>query len=243
MLDFNHRLKPGAVSEVVNRALDVALDAQPEKPRAYLGASSLGDICDRRIQYQSEGVAPDHPFPPRLRRIFARGHLLETRSAEELMAAGFGLERTKPDGRPHGFSALDGRFRGHVDGVLRTAPLAMTLPAIWEHKALKADAWRRVAAKGMAIGAPHYAAQVATYQAYLGMTAPALFTVTNADTMELYHELVPFDAGLAQRSSDRAVRIVRASEAGERMPRFAASRGQIECRFCNFRDRCWEIDR
>ena len=44
---------------------------------------------------------------------------------------------------------------------------------------------------------------------------PALFTAINKDTAELHHELVPFNAELAQRMSDRAVRILRATDAGE----------------------------
>lgn len=242
MLDFNLRLKPGDVSEAVNAALDRAMDARPEERRSYLGASALGDECDRRIQYQSEGLVPDHPSQPRMRRIFERGHLLEARAAGELQAAGFGLQRHDPQGEAFGFTALGGRFQGHIDGRLVEAPVAMTLPALWEHKALKAEAWRKVAGKGVAIATPKYAAQVAIYQAYLGLPAPALFTATNADTMEMHHELVAFDAGLAQRMSDRAVRIVKATQAGQRMPRFTAARGHVECRWCGFRDRCWEID-
>lgn len=48
---------------------------------------------------------------------------------------------------------------------------------------------------------------------------PALFTAINKDTAELHHELVPFNASLAQRMSDRAVKVITASEAGELLPR------------------------
>ena len=49
----------------------------------------------------------------------------------------------------------------------------------------------------------------------LGISAaPAVFTAINKDTAEMHHELVPFDAALAQRMSDRAVRILRASATG-----------------------------
>jgi hypothetical protein len=37
--------------------------------------------------------------------------------------------------------------------------------------------------------------------------------------MEIYAELVPFDAALAQRMSDRAARVISATEAGELLPR------------------------
>ena len=61
----------------------------------------------------------------------------------------------------------------------------------------------------MAAAKPIYAAQVALYQAYMGLTeAPALFTAVNKDTSELHHELVPFDAAVAQawlRNSNTAL--------------------------------------
>ncbi len=71
---------------------------------------------------------------------------------------------------------------------------------------------------------------------------PALFTAINKDTAELYFELVPFDAALAQKASDRAVNILKASEAGEHLPRHTADPEHFECRFCAYRTRCWEVD-
>ena len=73
--------------------------------------------------------------------------------------------------------------------------------------------------------------------------APALFTAINKDTAELHHELVAFDAGLAQRMSDRAVRILRATDAGELLPRVAATRDFLDCRFCPWAERCWSLPR
>ena len=69
----------------------------------------------------------------------------------------------------------------------------------------------------------------------------ALFTAINKDTTELYHELVPFNAALAQEMSDRAVFILRAVESGETMPRVSADPNYYECRFCAYRHRCWEV--
>ena len=57
----------------------------------------------------------------------------------------------------------------------------------------------------------------------------ALFTAVNKDTAELHHEPVPFDGALAQRMSDKGVRIIRATEAGELLPRIAQSADFHEC--------------
>ena len=67
----------------------------------------------------------------------------------------------------------------------------------------------------------------------------AIFTALNADTMEIYTELVPFDDALAQRMSDRAVKVITATEAGELLPRAFHDPTHFECRMCAWQDRCW----
>ena len=94
--------------------------------------------------------------------------------------------------------------------------------------------------QGLAISKPIYAAQVAIYQAYLELHEhPAIFTALNADTMKIYTELVPFDAALAQRMSDRAAKVITATEAGELLPRAFVDQTHFECRMCAWQDRCW----
>ena len=111
----------------------------------------------------------------------------------------------------------------------------------------KADDGAVRLAKGVTVAKPVYAAQIALYQAYMEASVPgisansALFTAINKDTAELHHELVPFDAELAQRMSDRAVRILRATDAGDLLPRIATSRDFFECRFCPWAERCWGL--
>ena len=68
---------------------------------------------------------------------------------------------------------------------------------------------------------------------------PALFTAINKDTQEIWFELLPFDGGLAQRMSDRAVRVITATSAGERLPRHTTTPTHLECKFCAWQDRCW----
>lgn len=46
---------------------------------------------------------------------------------------------------------------------------------------------------------------------------------------------------IAQRMSDRAVRILQATDAGGLLPRIATSRDFHECRMCPWADRCWGL--
>src|SRR5690606_32956317 len=97
-------------------------------------------------------------------------------------------------------------------------------------KTMNARNWRACVKDGVTKSKPVYAAQIAIYQAYMESTVPgiaanpALFTAINKDTAELHHELVPFDAERAQTASDRAVRILAATDAGELLPRVATNR-------------------
>jgi hypothetical protein len=60
--------------------------------------------------------------------------------------------------------------------------------------------------------------------------------------MDIYAELVPFDAALAQRMSDRGVKVIAATEAGELLPRAYLDATHFECKFCAWQDRCWRTN-
>ena len=237
------------IAAAIDRALVARNDAQV--PRTYVSTSGLGRACLRQIQYDYLAVPKDEgrDFEPRTLRIFEAGHRGEDIVADWLRLAGFDLRTERADGRQFGFSALDGRFKGHIDGCLVAGPVPLAYPALWENKALGAASWKDVVKRGLTLSKPVYAAQIALYQAYLELPNPALFTALNRDTMELYSELVPFDPSLAQTMSDRAVEVVRSSDARELLPRVAQERTSVLCRggrsagewhgACAWQDRCW----
>jgi len=252
MLDFNHKPK---LAELVNAAIDAALIAERAAmpPRDYLGGSRLGHPCERALQFEFTGAPMDEgaDFDGQHLRIFAIGHALEDLAVRWLRGAGFDLYTRRSDGEQFGFSVAGGRIRGHVDGILAGGPElpGLAYPALWECKTMNARNWRETVAKGVAVAKPVYAAQIALYQAYMegsiaGISAsPALFTAINKDTAELHHEPVAFDAALAQATSDRAVRILRATDAGELLPRIAHEPEFHECRMCLWSRRCWSLPR
>lgn len=244
LLDFNHREKKPDFADAVNALIDAALTAENagRPARDYLGGSRLGDACQRRLQYEYLKVAKDDgaDFTGRSLRIFALGHVLEDLAIDWLRKAGFDLRTRNRHGEQFGFSAAGGRLQGHADGVIVAAPNGMAVPALWECKSANAKNWRDIARRGVVKAKPIYAAQIALYQAYLGLTeAPALFTAINKDSCEIWHELVPFDAERAQAASDKAVRILRACDAGELLPRHTEDPEHFECRFCAWKERCW----
>ena len=241
MLDFNSF---SSLSERVTALIDIGLQRKhaQQSVRDYLGASRLGAACERALQFEYAKAPVDHgrEYNGRLLRIFERGHLMEDCMIVWLREAGFDLRTQKADGGQFGFSDAHGRLRGHIDGVIVGGPEGFRYPALWENKCLGTKSWRELKAKGLAVAKPVYAAQVALYQAYLQLHEhPALFTAINADSMDIYLELVSFDAALAQRMSDRAVKVISATEAGEQLPRGFSDSTHFECRMCQWQDRCW----
>jgi hypothetical protein len=248
MLDFNSHVK---FHENVARHIDLALIAERDQQssRQYLGASRLGVACARALQYEfvQAPVDLERTLPGRTLRIFEVGHVLEDLAIRWLRIAGFEIYTRRQNGGQFGFAVAKGRVRGHVDGIIANGPaeLGMRYPSLFECKTMNDKNWRDCVKRGVALSKPVYATQIAIYQAYMepavpGISAnPALFTAINKDTQELYFELVPFDAALAQRGSDRAVQILQATDAGELLPRIAHDSSHYECRWCNWQDRCW----
>lgn len=239
MLDFNARAtKEGRFLNLI----DQAITGQPERRREYLGASGIGEPCARRLQYEYQGAPKDDgsEFSARTMRIFHRGHQGEEWMIEWIRAAGFNL-RTDKNGRQFGFSDCDDRFKGHIDDVIVEGPNGFSYPALWENKVLGSKGFGQLVEHGVAKAYPKYAAQLATYQAYMQLAEnPEFFTAVNADTMEIHLELVPFNAALAQECADKAARVLAACDHGEVLPQASDDPDGFVCRFCNYKKRCWD---
>jgi hypothetical protein len=240
MIDFNLTL-----SEQVNQLIDENLQVKRarEVPREYLGASRLGINCSRALQYQYMNVPTDEQLSGRAIRIFEIGHEFEKLTLNWLRDAGFAIvTESQLDGQAFGFTTADGRIQGHLDGVIEQSPIEkIKCPAIWECKSMNAKSWKQTVEQGVKKAKPIYYVQIVLYQAYMSLFEnPALFTAVNKDTAEIYHELVEYDGKIAQEASDKGVNILRATLAGETLPRFTNNPDHFECRFCNWRKHCWK---
>ena len=115
--------------------LHIEDEAKKEKPRGYVGASSIGDDCERKLWYQLN--KPEYARERKAELILAAndGH-----RGEDLFASyvrkidGVELVTHGADGRQLGFSDLDGGFKGHCDGLITGLPQAPKTRHVWEHK-------------------------------------------------------------------------------------------------------------
>lgn len=212
--------------------------------RKYLGASSLGDPCSRKIQYRYMGVQPDADkgFPAKTLRTFSLGHAIEDLMVMYFKDAGFDLRTSHSmKDEQFGFAIADGEIRGHIDGVICSGPLDVSYPMLWECKSANDKKFKEFVSKGVKEANPVYAAQVALYQTYMNLDEnPCVFSVLNKNTSEVYIELVPYDKELAQKISDKAVQILEATKCNDILPRIAQSDDFYLCKFCDYRKTCWE---
>jgi hypothetical protein len=246
VLDFNKRTHreqaaSDAINDIVAKGLAAKRALQPR--RDYLGASAIGAECARQLQFELAG-APRWSEPGTETLVkFDLGHMTEEMSRFHFIDAGFQLVTKSPrTGASYRFTQLDGRFAGTPDGVFIGGPPVLSYPCLWEHKGVGAKTFREIEKHGLKKARPRYYTQVAVYQAYLQLTDhPAVFTVTNLDSGERLHLLIPFDAEEAQRATDLAVQVIKATDAGELLPRPFADETDFRCKFCAFAARCWGL--
>jgi hypothetical protein len=227
--------------QLINDLLDAKLLEQhkSQEKRDYLGASMLGDECTRKIQLQY--MKHESDVSAQNLRTFAIGHCLEDLIADWIKLSGFDLRTRNENGEQFGFSVADGKIAGHCDGIIFGGPDFMKCPCLWECKTLNNKSWTDTAKRGVLVTKPLYFAQIQLYMAYLNLDKnPCLFTALNKDTSELYHELITFDAEAAQRYSDRAVQIIKASENNEMMPCVSSDSSFYRCKMCGFRNECFK---
>lgn len=239
VLDFNSRSMTG---ERFAALIDDAMRNRKETRRDYLGASAIGEPCLRRLQYEYRGAPKDEgsDFAPKTLRVFHRGHQAEEWMIQWIRDAGFDL-RTEKCGQQFGFDDCDERFKGHIDGIITGGPDGFKYPALWENKCVNSKGFAQVQKHGVAKAYPKYAAQIAVYQAYMQLAEnPAIFTVLNADSMEIYVETVAFDQQLAQEQIDKAARVLSACDANEWLPRASDTVEGFACRFCPYTGECWK---
>ena len=226
----------------INEILDAKMleHHKSQEKRKYLGASMLGDECMRKVQLQYLGNQAK--VSAQTLRTFDIGTLLEDLVAKWLQIAGFDLKTRNEEGKQFGFSVADGKIAGHADGIILKFPEEMQNLhgdhlCLWECKTLNNKSWSDTAKRGLLVTKPLYYSQIQLYMAYLQLEQ-CLFTALNKDTSELYFELVPFDSEAAQKYSDRAVQIIKASENGQSMPCISNDPSFFLCKVCGFRNIC-----
>jgi hypothetical protein len=211
-----------------------------EECRPYIGASSIGHPCTRSIYYKIKYPDKATPRTARSVRITDTGHVMEDECSKWLFEYGFNISTLNPQGKQHGWSTLDGRFKGHVDGMILEVPKGLNLPTpmIWECKTANQKNFDAIVKQGVCFTKPIYSAQVHINMAYMNIDY-TLITVINKNTSEMQFELVQLDKDFAQQLSDKATILDAQLHHNEMPARPMRYPEALECKFCDFAKECW----
>lgn len=200
-------------------AIDAAIVAKESAnthARGYLGMSSIGDECERRLWYGFRWAHGSDWTADVLKR-FEDGHRGEALMADRLrMLARLELH-TETNGEQFGFQDHGGHFRGHMDGALRGLIQAPVTWHVWEHKVsttapkLEASKLKHGEKGALQDWSPRYYAQAQVYMHYSGMTRHYL-TADTPGGRESFAVRTDYNKADAERLVTRALRIIQAPE-------------------------------
>lgn len=208
---------------------------QAEPVRRYMGGSSIGLECDRRLWYQFR-IGDFEEFEGRMIRLFSRGHREEPVFVEELRGIGCIVHEVDKEGKQFKVTALGGHFAGHMDGAGLGIPEAPKTWHLLEFKTHSAKSFADLKRYGVEKSKPQHYAQMQTYMGLSKGLTRALYMAVNKDTDELYTERIRFDPEFFKVTMGRAKRIIETSTAPLRC---ATRPDDFRCRYCSFKALCW----
>jgi hypothetical protein len=181
---------------------------QDTSRRTYLGASVLGDECERKLFDNFRWLFPAEIFDGQKLSIFQTGHEWEARLVRMVQAAGIDLHDTDPEtGEQFAVRFAGGHGGGHLDGEATKVPEAPATVHVVEFKTHKDKSFKDLLKKGVRESKPTHHAQMQTYMGLRGRTR-ALYLAVNKNDDTLYAERVEFDVVEFTRLMTRAERIV-----------------------------------
>jgi hypothetical protein len=138
MAELNHNVYSDPTLEAMDKAME--LKQQLEPSRNYLGASEIGNDCERYLFYSFRNACKRKISAKGIKAI-EDGYLQEDVTIARLRALPF-IELVNTDGtfdkdgKPNqiGFEMLLGHFRGHCDGMIKGLLQAPKTWHVFEHK-------------------------------------------------------------------------------------------------------------
>jgi len=214
-----------------------------EKPRHYLGASLIGEECERKIWYDFRHAKEENWKSYNVKAI-EEGYRSEDVMVERFQRAGFDLKNVSYDQdkpRQFGFKSLGGWFRGHKDGIIYNLKELGTV--IWEAKAT--EKWlelnKLIVEYGEENALKHWNANYYTQaQIYMGESGihHHLLTACNPGSTRTAIVYTPFNEAFYKKEKEKAKRIIKTDE-----PPFKAypSEEHYKCKYmCNSVNTCWK---
>jgi len=210
------------LSAIITKTIaESPLDAK----RHYIGASSIGNKCDRAIWYGFKGAESSKPSPS-LKTTFDIGKRLEGMLLDYMEQAGLHIVRDKPL-RDASFPL----FQGHCDAILlsKAEPIAIV-----DIKTANTASFSSFKSKGLIAWRESYYAQLQAYMGMAGYSRGVLLAI-DKNTSELHHEWVTYDDIYYHELREKARKIAMATEAPEKINKNPIF---FVCNMCSYRKIC-----
>ena len=185
---------PEAVN-TIQALIDKHHEAQPEVPRAHLGASTLGHVCDRWL-WLSFRWAVQPTFPGRILRLFRRGHEEEANIISDLRAIGVDVRKVSSQHRVDFGSHVSGSLDAIIDKGVPEAPKTKHIAEFKTHSKKSFDALSK---DGVEKSKPEHFVQMQVYMAGTGIDR-ALYLAVCKDDDRIYTERVKLDKEAAGKA-------------------------------------------
>jgi ribosomal protein S27E len=205
--------------------------------RTHLGASVVGEKCERRVWFGFRW-ADKEEFPGRMLRLFERGHSAEETVALVLRQMGATVVTTDPDGKQLRISDYGGHYGGATDGFAMNVPHIPQSNGKWiglEMKTHNLKSFNLLTSKGVRESKPKHYRQAQVYMHYFKLEC-CLYCAVNKNDDELYFELIDYDPNLASMMNHRAHRAIFVQQLPQRI---AETPSFFECRFCPMNGICF----
>lgn len=214
--------------------------ANEERERTYLGASVIGDACERKLWYAFRWASPPERFEGRILRLFQTGHREEDRMVEDLRRAGLTVHAVDPaSGEQWAISLVGGHFCGHLDGIVEGVVEAPKTVHVLECKTHNLKSFDQLVAHGVKVAKPEHFAQMQTYMRAMGIER-ALYIAHCKNDDRLHIERVKADGHEAMQIVARAERIIRAETPPTKLHDDPAAKAAYRCRSCTHLGVCHE---
>ncbi len=224
-------------------ALDAALEeAQRSSPRLYLGASSIGENCERRLWLSFRWAKQGFIEAAGLRRI-EDGHRGEKVLADWLrLVPGVDLSTEKEPGVQHSFEDHGGHFRGNCDGLITGLLQSPKKLHVWECKIVNEQKFKKVSSLKISKGEENtlkewdyvYYAQAQVYMHYFKAERHYM-TVGSPGVRDIVSIRTEYSEADAQKFIDKAKRIIFASRPPSKI---STDPAWHECKYCTFHGMC-----
>lgn len=201
-----------------------------QKPRPYLGMSTLAEPCSRKLWYGFR-MCEEIKIKPRINRLFGRGHKEEPIIQNDLRKIGI-VCLVDPNNQPK-FVDGNGHIEGHPDDRLQNVPDAPKTDHLGEYKTHNDKSFKSLKNKGLKKSKPVHYGQMIVYM-YKWKLTRGLYVAVNKNDDERYYERISCDNDYAKELLQKGLDII-SSEIP--FPKIG-NPTYYECKFCDYYELC-----